>query len=106
MGECIRNNWTKIDGKQSGSITCYHSDGTLHFTETWIDGLKHGYFEYNWKDGKCFHKGYYIYGERHGWWEDYWSDGSVRYKGYYDMGVQTYSHTDIRDKLIDIALEK
>lgn len=103
--ECIRNNWTKVDGKQNGSITSYHSDGTLHFTETWVDGLKHGYFEYNWSNGKCFNKGYYIYGERHGWWEDYWSDGSVRYKGYYDMGVQTYSHTDIRDKLIDIVLE-
>ena len=106
MGECVRKNWTNVDGVKNGSITCYHSDDLLHFTETWVDGLKHGYFEYNWSDGKCFHKGYYIYDKRHGWWEDYWSDGSVRHKGYYDMGVETYQHTDIRDKLIDITLEK
>jgi len=106
MKEDIRKNWRKIDGKQNGSIAIYHNDGALHFTEAWVDGLKHGYFEYNWSDGKCGHKGHYIYGERHGWWEDYWSDGSLRYKGYYDMGAQTCSQTDIRDKLIDMALEK
>jgi antitoxin component YwqK of YwqJK toxin-antitoxin module len=98
-------NWTNINGKQNGSITSYYNDGTLHFTENWVDGLKHGYFEYNWNNGKCFNKGYYIYGKRHGWWEDYWSDGSVRYKGYYDMGVETWSSTDVRDKLIEITLE-
>lgn len=106
MSKCIRNNWSNIDGKKNGSITCYHSDGTLFFKETWVDGLKHGYFEYNWSNGKCFYKGYYIYGEKHGWWEEYWSDGSSRNKGYYDMGVETYRHTDIRDKLLEITLEK
>ena len=29
-------NWTNINGKQNGSITSYHNDGTLHFTETWV----------------------------------------------------------------------
>ena len=102
---CIRDNWTNVDGVKNGSITCYHNDGTLHFTETWINGKEHGYFEYNWNDGKCGHKGYYIYGKRHGWWEDYWSDGRTRYCGYYDMGHRTYRHTDVRDKLIEITLE-
>jgi antitoxin component YwqK of YwqJK toxin-antitoxin module len=96
--------YTNKEGKKDGTITSYHKNGILHFTETWLDGKKHGYFEYNWSNGKCFHKGYYIYDKRHGWWEDYWSDGRVRYNGYYDMGLETYSHTDIRDKLIEISI--
>lgn len=100
----VRKNWTNVDGVKNGSITCYHKDGTLHFTENWTNGQEHGYFEYNWGDGKCFFKGYYIYGKRHGYWEDYWSDGTTRYKGYYEMGHRTYRHTDVRDKLIEITI--
>ena len=91
--------------KKNRTITGYHKDGTLHFTETWVNGVRHGYFEYNWSDGNCFHKGHYIYGEKHGWWEDYWSDGSTRHKGYYDMGERVSYSTDVRDKLIEMTLE-
>jgi antitoxin component YwqK of YwqJK toxin-antitoxin module len=100
----IQEKWTNIDGVKNGSITCYHKDGTLHFTENWVNGQEHGYFEYNWSNGKPFYKGHYIYGERHGWWEDYWHDGREKYKGYYDMGQKTWNKTDVRDKLIEITL--
>lgn len=103
---CIKKNWSNVDGVKNGSITSYHNNGTLHFKETWVEGVKHGYFEYNWSNGKCFYKGYYIYGKLHGYWEDYCSDGSIIYKGYYDMDEKVYYKTDVRDKLLEITLNK